>query len=110
MGVKFLMVLFLLTSVLGLSPLVGRCAEPREITVIIEDMKFSPPEIHVAQGESVTWMNKDLVPHTVTADDKSFDSQMIAPGKSWTWRAKKSGKLPFKCSFHPTMFGTLIVD
>lgn len=79
-------------------------------TIKIESMQFSPASFHVKKGEKVIYINNDLVPHTVTADDKSFDSKTIEAGKSWTFRADKVGVHPFKCSFHPTMTGTISVD
>ena len=54
-------------------------------------------------------MNKDLVAHTVTAKNGTFDSKEIAPGKSWTFTPKDRGQFDYKCTLHPTMKGTLVV-
>ena len=79
-------------------------------TVVIENMQYAPAELHVRRGERVTWVNKDLVPHTVTARDKSFDSQSIAAGASWSTVAAHAGRFAYACSFHPTMSATLVVE
>jgi plastocyanin len=49
-------------------------------TVVIKGMKYQPAEITVHVGDTVEWKNQDIVAHTVTARDKSFDSGKIAPG------------------------------
>jgi plastocyanin len=79
-------------------------------TVAIESMKFTPQEITVKAGDTVTWVNRDLVPHTVTSADGVIDSKAIPPGKSWTFRSKKTGKHPYSCIFHPVMSGSISVE
>ncbi|EEA03252.1 blue (type 1) copper domain protein [Burkholderia sp. H160] len=79
-------------------------------TVTIEQMRFDPPTVTVHRGDSVVWVNKDLVAHTVSADAKNFDSGSIAPEASWRYVAGQTGRHPYKCLFHPTMHGTLIVE
>lgn len=79
-------------------------------TVTIENLQFSPAKLTVHRGDRIVWINKDLFPHTVTAEGKVFDSQSIAPNASWTYVARKSGQFPYSCTFHPTMRGTLVVQ
>jgi plastocyanin len=79
-------------------------------TVVIENMQFAPAELHMRRGERVTWVNRDLVPHTATAKDGSFDSGPIAAGASWSTVAAHAGRIPYACTFHPTMIATLVVD
>jgi len=75
--------------------------------VAIEGMKFVPERLEVAAGDTVTWTNKDLVPHTVTA--RGVESGEIAPGASWKFTAKSAGELPYLCRFHPTMKAVVVV-
>lgn len=82
-------------------------AQPKTV-VIIKMLQFQP-EITVSAGQTVTWENQDIVPHTVTADDKSFDSGLIEVGKSWSYTAKKPGRFPYTCTLHPNMHGVLVV-
>ena len=79
------------------------------VTIVIENMQFVPPTLSVRRGERVTWVNKDIVPHDVTAHDKSFDSGSIAAGATWSTVAGHAGRVDYACSFHPTMTATLIV-
>ena len=78
--------------------------------VIIENLQFNPQSLTVKSGERITWINKDLFPHTATADARAFDSRAIAPNASWTWVARNPGTYTYVCTFHPTMNGTVTVQ
>lgn len=93
------------TSMAGAKP-----AAASTHVVTIEQMRFDPPTQTVHRGDSVVWVNKDLVAHTVSADARIFDSSSIAPEASWQYVVSKPGRYPYKCLFHPTMHGTLIVE
>ena len=84
-------------------------ASPRTHTVVIENMRFDPAELEVKIGDHVAWVNKDLFPHTATADDKTFDSGSIDVRSSWNYSASASGEHAYGCAFHPTMKGKLTV-
>lgn len=85
-------------------------AKPTTHTIVIENMKFTPAELTVKRGDSVTWENKDLVPHTVTSEDGKFDSKMIEANKHWKLRVAKDGTISYQCLYHPTMKATLVVQ
>jgi plastocyanin len=82
--------------------------KPKTHTVTIDAAQFSPAELTVAAGDTVVWVNRDILAHTATATSKAFDSKTIQPGKSWTFVAKQKGEFPYACSFHP-MNGVLRV-
>jgi plastocyanin len=71
---------------------------------------FDPAILSVKSGDRVTWVNKDLFPHTATAVDKAFDSRSVAPDGTWTFIAGKPGTYLYSCTFHPTMKGTINVQ
>lgn len=85
-------------------------AAGKRYTVTMDGSRFEPETLTVRPGDTVVWMNRDPFPHTVTARSGAFDSGSIATGKSWRYKPKKSGVLPYFCSFHPTMKGTLRVE
>jgi plastocyanin len=60
-------------------------------------------------GDVVVWRNMDLVPHTVTAQGRQFDSGDLPPGRTWRYRVTKKGRYPYGCTYHPTMHGVLVV-
>ena len=77
-------------------------------TVVIEGMRFQPAALTVKRGDRVVWVNRDVVPHTATAD-KAFDSAAIAPGSSWGITLRKPGRHEVVCTMHPTMKASLVV-
>ena len=87
-----------------------RAKPKRTYTVTMEGMKFQPQVLTVAVGDTVIWVNKDLVAHTATAPDGTFDSKLIAPDTSWKLTVGKPGDFPYVCTYHPTMKGTLKVE
>ena len=72
-------------------------------------MKFVPESLEVDEGDVVTWVNRDVVPHTVTAPEAGVESGAIAPGASWKLVARGRGDLRYVCRFHPTMKAVLVV-
>jgi plastocyanin len=79
-------------------------------TITIQNFSFSPAKITVTPGEKVTVTNKDSVAHTVTANDKKFNTGDIEAGKTVTFTAPSSpGSYPYICTIHQYMTGMLIV-
>ena len=72
---------------------------------------FSPTPVTVVIGvnNTVTWVNNDSAPHTVTANDASFGSGNIAPTGTYTFTFTKAGTYAYHCLYHPWMVGTVIV-
>jgi plastocyanin len=101
-------VVVLSLAVLGVGFTV-RSRTPTSYTVTIDAARFQPPLSVVRVGDVITWVNKDLVPHTATSRTGGFDSGAIEPGKSWTYTATRPGDFPYLCVFHPTMTGLLRV-
>lgn len=77
-------------------------------TVVLENMQFTPATITVHRGDTIVWVNRDLVPHTVTG--AAFDSKSIAPSASWTFTPTKAGRFDYVCTFHPTMKAAVVVE
>jgi plastocyanin len=78
-------------------------------TVVMEAMVFRPAELTVSAGDTIVWVNKDIVEHTATSAAAGFDSKMIRPGQSWKHTVRTSGDIAYVCSYHPAMTGTLRV-
>ena len=85
--------------------------KPMTHTVTVEGMKFQPEALTVAVGDSVVWVNKDLVGHTATSSRAGiFDSKLIEPDKSWKLIVRTKGDFDYVCTYHPTMKATLRVE
>lgn len=82
---------------------------PETHVVVIENMRFDPPDLIVHRGDRVVWVNKDLFAHTATAQSSAFDSRSIAPDASWPYVANRPGRYRYVCMLHPAMRGTLTV-
>jgi plastocyanin len=83
-----------------------------------EKLRFDPPELEVQAGSTLVVANIGGKPHTLTADDGSFDTGTITPGAeggrfagtSATLTLPKAGTFPFHCEVHPAaMKGVLTV-
>src|SRR5207245_2725313 len=71
---------------------------------------YDPPTLNVALGDTVTWTNSDTAaPHTVTAQNGSFDSGFLAKGATWSFTPAAAGTFAYYCAFHPGMLATLVV-
>jgi plastocyanin len=88
----------------------GSSSTSGSATITIQNYSFSPAKITVTPGEKVTVTNKDSVAHTVTANNKKFNTGDIDPGKTVTFTAPSSpGSYPYICTIHPYMTGMLTV-
>jgi plastocyanin len=72
-------------------------------------MTFAPNRIEIAAGTTVMWTNTDPLVHTITADDKSWDSGAIEPGQTSSHTFTQPGEFAFHCTPHPFMKGVLVV-
>jgi plastocyanin len=85
-------------------------AQGETMTVSIKNFAFDPPNATVAPGTTVTWVNNDQVPHTVTANDGAFDSGTLQPGQSYSFAFDKPGTYAYHCNIHPDMTATVAVS
>lgn len=77
--------------------------------VTIRDFAFAPAELEVAPGTEITWTNDDPAPHTVTAEDGSFESGTLEPGQTFSVSVQGNGPVTYRCEIHPDMLGTITV-
>lgn len=74
----------------------------------IRGLAFPAPPPGLRPGDTLVWVNRDLVPHTVTAEG-SWDSGEVAPGGTFTLVVEATGGIRYLCRYHPTMTGSLDV-
>jgi LPXTG-motif cell wall-anchored protein len=82
--------------------------------VSLAGVSFSPKTLTIAPGDTVIWTNNSGLPHTVTADNGSFDSGSLAPGQAFTHTFATAATVAYHCSFHGAaggigMAGTVVV-
>lgn len=78
-------------------------------TVSIQGFAFAPEVLQVSAGTAVVWTNNDPAPHTVTADDRSFDSAILTTSHTFRRVFDAPGTFRYMCSLHPTMKGRVEV-
>lgn len=98
----------LAAALILLAGLPGATAAQASHVVSIDGMRFEPESLVVRQGDRVTWVNRDLVPHTVSG--RRFASAAIKSAGSWTFVPRQPGTYNYVCTFHPTMHGVLVVQ
>jgi len=75
----------------------------------MKNINYLRSKLEVVVGTTVEWTNRDPLPHSVTAVDRSFNSGLIQPGKTYRHTFTKAGTFNFFCMPHPFMKGTIVV-
>jgi len=103
----------LLSCVPGTPPTIAPEPTPSNpLEVVIYSYTYKPATLTVPVGSTVTWINKDLAPHTVTYHTYGkgeFDSGNVTNGKQYTYRFRRVGQYDYICALHQGMQGTVIV-
>src|SRR5437762_907842 len=77
---------------------------------IDREVAFHQAELTVVVGDTVVWINRDIVPHTATGSGRTkWDTGQLLQGQAGRYVASSRGTKRYACTFHPTMHGTLIV-
>lgn len=100
--------LFFVAVLAALSIWISAPASAETIQVAIDKVAYAPVNISARVGDTIEWSNKDIVAHTVTNRDKSWD-YMILPNKKQTLKLTKAGEIDYYCKFHPNMKGHISV-
>jgi plastocyanin len=78
--------------------------------VKIDNFSFGPTAITVSVGTTVTWINRDDIPHTVVSTEKVFKSKVLDTDEKFSYTFTKPGEYPYFCSIHPKMTGKVVVQ
>jgi amicyanin len=105
---------YLLLVTTGLVFMVGAvradapAAAPAQVSIF--NYKFDPETLTVTAGTTVTWTNKDEIPHSVASSDKSFKgSGGLDTGDTYSYTFDKPGTYKYYCTLHPFMTGVIVV-
>jgi plastocyanin len=85
-------------------------AESKPAEVSIDNFSFSSKTLTVSAGTTVTWTNKDDVPHTVTSTDKVFASPVLDTDEKFSYTFTKPGEYAYYCTLHPKMTAKVVVQ
>ena len=85
-------------------------AQAATLEVKIDNFTFSPQRLTVKAGATVTWTNRDDIPHTVTSSSKVFRSNALDTDDKYVFTFATPGVYEYFCSLHPHMTGTVVVE
>jgi plastocyanin len=107
---RALVVAILLGPVVGAMLAFGAVAAQDATNVVtIDNFTFTPPELTVAVGTTVKWVNHDDIPHLVVNKDKAFRSKALDTDDSFSYTFASAGTFDYFCGLHPHMVGKVIV-
>ena len=106
---RAVIVAMLLGPAVGALLAFGAVAAQEENVVTIDNFTFSPAELTVKVGTTVTWTNHDDIPHTVVSAGK-FRSKAMDTDNSFSFTFTDAGEYKYFCSLHPHMTGTIKVE
>ncbi|MFI6694760.1 plastocyanin/azurin family copper-binding protein [Streptomyces sp. NPDC050433] len=92
-------------------PAAAQQVKAADYTIVIKDMAYAQPKLTVEVGQTVTWVNEDTAPHTVTTSSgpDTLDSGNLAKGDSWSFTFTKAGVYDYYCAVHPDMVAGITV-
>ena len=101
-----------IVSLVVKSPAVAAQQKPQSAEVKIDNFSFGPAALTVSAGSTVTWTNRDDIPHTVVSSDdpKAFKSKVLDTDEKFSFTFTKAGTYAYFCSLHPKMTGKVIVQ
>ena len=87
----------------------SRDKPPQVVAIDIDNFKFGVVSLEIAAGTTVTWTNRDDVPHTVASSTKVFKSPPLDTGEAFSYTFKEVGTFEYYCSVHPHMTAKIVV-
>ena len=85
-------------------------AHAATIEVKIANFTFTPKQIVVKAGDTVTWINEDDIPHTVASKTPLFRSKPLDSDDKFSFTFATPGTYVYFCSLHPMMTGSIVVE
>ena len=88
----------------------AKAPQPASAEVKVNNFSFGPATLTVTAGTTVTWTNRDDIPHTIVSTDKVFKSKVLDTDEKFSFTFTKAGTYPYFCSIHPKMTGSVVVQ
>jgi len=99
----------LLGPVVGALLAFGTFAAEDANAVKIDNFTFTPPDLTIAVGTTVKWINHDDIPHSVVDKNKAFRSKALDTDDAYSFTFASAGTFDYFCGLHPHMMGKIIV-
>jgi amicyanin len=85
-------------------------AQTTNVAATIDNFVFEPEKLTIKAGTTVTWTNRDDIPHTVASKDRLFKSKVMDTDETYSFTFTTPGEYSYFCSLHPHMTGTIVVE
>src|SRR5262245_14928045 len=99
----------ILACLASLSAISSAAAQEKAAEIHIDNFSFTPAEITVSPGTTLTWENRDDIPHNVVATGKAFRSKVMDTEQKFSFTFGTPGVYEYFCALHPHMKGKVIV-
>jgi len=101
-----------IASVLVLHPTQARSEDAKvsALEIKVDNFTFAPETLTVPVNSTVSWVNKDDIPHVIAANDGSFKSKALDTDQKYSYTFSKPGTYQYYCSIHPKMVGKVVVQ
>ncbi len=97
-------------ATLAAASLLAFSAQAAGADIVIDQFSFSPQRLTVKAGTTVTWINQDDTPHTVTSSTQLFKSMALDTADKFSFTFTTAGTYEYFCSVHPHMRGAVVVE
>jgi plastocyanin len=85
-------------------------AKPQTAEVRVDNFTFGPQSLTVPVNTTVTWVNRDDIPHVIVSNDGVFKSKALDTDDKFSFTFTKAGTYPYFCGIHPKMVGKIVVQ
>ena len=92
------------------TPSKGQDSKPQVAQVNVDNFTFNPASLTVPVNSTVTWVNKDDIPHVIASNDGLFKSKALDTDQQYSFTFAKAGTYEYFCSLHPKMVGKIVVQ
>ena len=97
-------------ALLVVHPTRVKAEDAKGTEVRVDNFSFAPDTLTVSVNSTVSWVNKDDIPHVIASNDGTFRSKALDTDQKFSYTFTKAGTYPYYCSIHPKMVGKVVVQ
>lgn len=97
-------------ALLVVHPTRVKAEDAKATEVRVDNFAFAPDTLTVPVNSTVSWVNKDDIPHVIASNDGIFKSKALDTDQKFSYTFAKAGTYPYYCTIHPKMVGKVVVQ
>ena len=105
-----LVIALAVACLLAVRPTLASGEEANATEVRVDNFTFAPETLTVPVNSTVTWVNKDDIPHVIASNEGLFKSKALDTDQNYSYTFTKAGTYAYYCSVHPKMVGKIVVQ